>query len=76
MFSYITQNWRGRPLISHEVIIHLIANTATSTGLKSRAELDRGAYPTGIKISDQELASLVLQTDDFHVDWNYELLPQ
>lgn len=76
MFSHITQNWRGRPLISHEVIIQLIANTTTSTGLTIRAELDRGAYPTGIKISDQELAGLTLETDDFHADWNYELLPQ
>lgn len=76
MFSHITQNWRGRPLISHEVIIHLIANTTTSTGLTIRAELDCGAYPTGIKISNQELAGLALETDDFHAEWNYELLPQ
>ncbi len=76
MFSYITQNWRGRPLISHEVIIHLIANTTTSMGLTIRAELDRGTYPTGIKISDKELARLTLEADDFHADWNYELLPQ
>lgn len=76
MFSHITQNWRGRPLISHEVIISLIANTTTATGLKIRAELDCGAYPTGIKVSDEELASLALQRDDFHGEWNYVLLPQ
>ena len=52
MFSHITQNWRGRPLVSHEVIINLIANTTTQAGLKIRAELDRGKYPTGIKITD------------------------
>ena len=76
MFSHITQNWRGRPLISHEVIISLIANTTTRTGLKIRAELDPGAYQTGIKVSDEELAGLVLEKDDFHGEWNYVLLPQ
>jgi hypothetical protein len=76
MFSHITQNWRGRPLISHEVIISLIANTTTRTGLTIRAELDCGGYPTGIKVSDEELASLALERDDFHGEWNYVLLPQ
>ena len=55
MFCHITQNWRGRPLASHEIIINLIANTATRTGLKIRAELDPGNYPTGIKVTDEEL---------------------
>lgn len=76
MFSHITQNWRGRPLISHEVIISLIANTTTRTGLKIRAELDSDSYPTGIKISNKELADLALEKDDFHGEWNYVLLPQ
>lgn len=71
MFSHITQNWRGRPLISHEVIISLIANTTTSKGLKIRAELDCESYPTGIKVSDDELAGLALETEGFHGDWNY-----
>ena len=75
MFSHITQNWRGRPLVSHEVIVNLIANTTTRAGLKIRAELDYGKYPTGIKISDAELASLHLKPDRFHGDWNYALLP-
>ena len=75
MFSHITQNWRGRPLVSHEVIVNLIANTTTRAGLKIRAELDRGTYPTGIKISDAELASLNLKHDSFHGDWNYVVLP-
>lgn len=76
MFSHITHNWRGRPLVSHDVIISLIANTTTRTGLKIRAELDSSAYPTGIKVSNEELASLKLETDDFHGEWNYVLLPQ
>jgi Rhodopirellula transposase DDE domain len=75
MFSYITQNWRGRPLVSHEVIVNLIANTTTRAGLTIRAELDRGKYPTGIKITDAELASLNLKQDNFHGDWNYMVLP-
>jgi Rhodopirellula transposase DDE domain len=75
MFSHITQNWRGRPLVSHEVIIQLIANTTTKTGLKIYAELDSGFYPIGIKVSDAELAALNLKRADFHGDWNYTLLP-
>lgn len=75
MFSHITQNWRGRPLVSHEVIVNLIANTTTQAGLKIRAELDRGKYPTGIKITDAELALLNLKQDNFHGDWNYTVLP-
>lgn len=75
MFCHITQNWRGRPLVSHEVIINLIANTTTQAGLKVRAELDRGAYPLGIKITDAELSALNLKLGKFHGEWNYALLP-
>jgi len=75
MFCHITQNWRGRPLVSHEVIIKLIANTATQTGLKIRAELDVGNYPTGIKVTDEELAAINLKRDEFHGEWNYSILP-
>ena len=75
MFCHITQNWRGRPLVSHDVIVNLIANTTTQAGLKIRAELDRGTYPTGIKITDAELAELNLKLAAFHGDWNYTLLP-
>jgi len=75
MFSHITQNWRGRPLVSHEVIVQLIANTTTKTGLKIYAELDPRRYPIGIKVSDAELAALNLKRADFHGDWNYTLLP-
>ncbi len=75
MFCHITQNWRGRPLISHEVIVNLIANTTTQAGLKIRAELDRGNYPTGIKITDAELKALNLKLGKFHGEWNYALHP-
>ena len=75
MFCHITQNWRGRPLVSHEVIINLIANTATQNGLKIRAELDAGSYPTGIKVTDEELAAINLKRDKFHGEWNYSILP-
>jgi hypothetical protein len=75
MFCHITQNWRGRPLVSHEVIINLIANTSTQTGLKIRAELDARTYPTGIKVTDEELAAVNLKRDKFHGEWNYSILP-
>ena len=74
MFSHITRNWHGRPLISHEVIIALISNTTTKTGLKILAELDDGHYPTGISVSDAELAALNLKRATFHGEWNYTLL--
>jgi len=61
MFCHITQNRRGRPLVSHDVIIKLIANTATAQGLKIKAELDSGAYPLGIKVTDEELAAVNLK---------------
>ena len=75
MFSHITQNWRGMPLVSHEVIVNLIANTATKAGSKIRAALDRGTYPTGFPIADEELASVNLKRADFHGDWNYAIYP-
>lgn len=75
MFCHITQNWRGRPLVSHEVIIQLIANTTTKTGLKIRAELDKGQYQTGISVSNQQLSALNLKRADFHGEWNYSLMP-
>ena len=75
MFSHITRNWRGRPLINYEVVIQLIANTTTKTGLRTRAELDDGHYPTGVVVSDAELAALNLKRADFHGEWNYKLLP-
>ena len=76
MFCHITQNWRGRPLVSHEVVVNLIANTSTTKGLKIRAELDTGTYPIGIKVADDELAAVKLKPAPFHGDWNYSILPQ
>jgi transposase len=76
MFCHITQNWRGRPLVSHEVILQLIANTTTKTGLKIHAELDPGHYPTGTLVSDEQLATLNLKRSDFHGEWNYSLMPK
>jgi hypothetical protein len=75
MFSHITQNWRGRPLVSHDVVINLIANTTTKAGLKLQAQLDEGIYPTGIKVSDRELAAVNLKRAQFHGEWNYTLSP-
>ena len=73
LFSYISQNWRGKPLISHQVIVNLIAQTTTRTGLKVRCELDRNAYPKGIKISDKQMEEIQLDRHDFHGDWNYTI---
>jgi hypothetical protein len=76
MFCHITQNWRGKPLVSHDVIINLIAATATKTGLEIQAELDRGIYPTGVAVADEELASVNLKRASFHGDWNYAIRPK
>jgi hypothetical protein len=73
MFSYITQNWRGRPLTSHEVVVNLIANTTTNAGLKIKAALDSEEYPIGIKVSDQEMAKINIEKNTFHGEWNYSL---
>lgn len=76
MFSAITQNWRGKPLISLEVVVNLIANTATKTGLTINCAVDRAFYPTGIKVTDEELNDVNLHQDTFHGDWNYWVLPR
>src|SRR5581483_2281626 len=76
LFSYISQNWRGKPLRSFETIVNLIAATTTSTGLKIHAELNTGAYHAGIKVSDHELAQVQIRRDRFHGDWNYEIQPR
>jgi hypothetical protein len=76
LFSHISMNWRGRPLTSHQVIVDLISATTTRSGLRVKAELDEGTYPTGTKISDEELAALSLRKHDFHGEWNYDLDPQ
>ena len=76
LFSFISQNWRGKPLISHEVIVNLIAATTTRTGLRVRAEIDPGKYPAGIKVSDKELAAIRIERDPFHGEWNYTIVPR
>jgi Rhodopirellula transposase DDE domain len=76
LFSHISMNWRGRPLVSHEVIVELIAATTTRSGLKVRAELDQGRYPLGVKISDQELAAVPIRRHQWHGEWNYTVLRQ
>jgi transposase len=76
LFSYISQNWRGKPLRSFQTIVSLIAATSTSTGLKVHAELNTESYPAGLKVSDQELAQISIRRDKFHGDWNYEIQPR
>lgn len=71
LFSFITMNWRGRPLISHEVIVKLIASTKTRSGLTVRAELDTAEYPKGLVISDAQLSTVNIERNEFHGDWNY-----
>jgi len=73
LFSFISQNWRGQPLRSHEVVVNLIANTKTDQGLKVRAKLDTNKYPSGVKITNQELAAVSLLPDKFHGEWNYTI---
>ncbi len=75
LFSYISMNLRGQPLVSHEVIVKLIAATTTRKGLKVRAELDSKSYPKGIKVTDEEFAALRILRDEFHGEWNYSITP-
>jgi hypothetical protein len=75
MFCHITQNWRGRPLVSREVIVNLIGNTSTQKGLRIEAALDENSYPTGIQISDAALAAVRQLPSAFHGEWNYTILP-
>jgi hypothetical protein len=76
LFSFITQNWRGRPLLTHAAIVSLIASTTTTTGLKVRCVLDAGTYPTKQTVTDVEMATLQLTRDVFHGDWNYTVHPR
>lgn len=75
LFSHITLNWRGKPLISHEVIVNLIAATTTEKGLRVKCQLDRNLYPKGIKISKEQMAQINIQRDEFHGEWNYTIKP-
>jgi transposase len=76
MFCYITENWRGRPLVSREVVVNLIGHTTTKTGLAIRSELDEGSYPTGRAVSKEQMEGLCIRRDKFHGEWNYTLLPR
>jgi Rhodopirellula transposase DDE domain len=71
LFSFITMNWRGRPLVSHEVIVNLIASTKTRSGLAVRAELDNADYPKGLVVSEEDFASIKIDRNEFHGEWNY-----
>jgi hypothetical protein len=76
LFSFISQNWRGKPLISHEVIVNLIAATTTTAGLLVHSEIDAKTYPAGVKVSDKELSEINIHRDKFHGDWNYCIKPR
>jgi hypothetical protein len=76
LFAFITQNWRGKPLVNHQVIVQLIANTTTDTGLTVACQLDANTYEKGIKVSDAEMAALNIQPAEFHGEWNYTFAPR
>jgi Rhodopirellula transposase DDE domain len=75
LFSLISQNWRAKPLVSYRVIVELISATTTKTGLTVRCELDTGQYPSGIVVSDTEMAAINIKHADFHGEWNYTISP-
>ena len=75
LFSFITMNWRAKPLVSYRVIVDLIGATTTETGLTVRCELDQNTYPKGIKVTDEEMAEINILRDDFHGEWNYTIRP-
>jgi hypothetical protein len=76
MFCHITENWRGRPLVSREAVVNLIGHTTTETGLSIRSELDQGSYPTGRGVTDEQMKGLSIRKDKFHGEWNYTILPK
>ena len=76
MFNRITQNWRGRPLRSMEVIVNLIGGTKTRSGSRIQVEVDRKSYMVGIKVSDEEFARIRIEPEEFHGEWNYTILPR
>jgi hypothetical protein len=75
LFAFITMNWRGKPLLSHQVIVQLISATTTDTGLKVCCEIDGNPYPKGVEVSDEELQAINLTRDKFHGEWNYTIAP-
>lgn len=76
LFCHITANWRGTPLTTYETIVDRIGNVRTATGLRVRAELDAGEYPTGVTVTKEQMDALALVPDEFHGEWNYKLLPR
>jgi hypothetical protein len=76
LFSFITQNWRGRPLVSYQTIVQLIAATTTDTGLKVQCEIDPNTYPAGVKVTDAEMDEINIHRHHFHGDWNYTIKPR
>jgi hypothetical protein len=76
MFSFITMNWRGKPLVSLETIVNLISSTTTSTGLEIYARLDEGAYPDKIRVTDEQFDTINLHGNAFHPEWNYTIKPR
>jgi len=76
MFCHITRNWRGRPLVTHEVVVNLIANTTTRAGLTIKAKLDKRHYPKGVEVTDEDFAAINIHPASFHGDWNYVIAPR
>ena len=76
MFSFMSKNWRGRPLDSLGTIVNLISNTTTKSGLRIGAEVDNNEYEKGIKVSDAEMNQLNIKLENFHGEWNYKIMPQ
>ena len=76
LFSHIAMNWRGKPLVSLAVIVSLIGATTSTTGLRVRSELDKGRYPAGVKVTDEQMAEINLKRHKFHSDWNYTIRPR
>jgi len=76
MFCHITESWRGRPLVSREVVVNLIGHTTTKEGLSIRSELDANSYPLGRKVTEGQMEGLSIESDKFHGEWNYTILPR
>ncbi len=76
MFCHITENWRGCPLVSREVVVNLIGSTTTKAGLEIRAESDGGSYPVGREVTEQQLEGLSIKREKFHGEWNYTIRPR
>ena len=76
MFSFISKNWRGKPLITRETVVNLIGSTKTKSGLKIKVKLDENIYETGRKITDKELKNVCIEQSDFHGEWNYKIKPR